>query len=152
MLVRRNKTGRGFTLIELLVVIAIIGILSATVLVSLNTARAKARDARRAADLRQVRTALELYYHDNGRYPTHISGSRLSGIASAMVPTYLGAIPLDPVHGDTSSDGYRYYSITNDDGYQILVKYETDTISDWCRYNGGDDPPSVWDTIPACGS
>ncbi len=142
---------RAFTLIELLIVIAIIGILSATVLVSLNTARAKARDARRAADLRQVRTALELHYHDNGRYPTHISGSRLSGIAGAMTPTYLGAIPIDPVNGDTTN-GYRYYSTSADDGYQMLVQYETDSFSSWCRYDGGDDPPTVWDTIPACGS
>ena len=64
-----QRTNRGFTLIELLVVIAIIGILSSVVLSSLNSARGKARDAKRKSELKQLQTALELYYSDNSAYP-----------------------------------------------------------------------------------
>ena len=60
---------RGFTLIELLVVISIIGILSSFAIVSLNSARIKARDALRKGDMAQLRTALYLYYDDAGAYP-----------------------------------------------------------------------------------
>ena len=55
----------GFTLIELLVVIAIIGILSAVVLASLNTARTKGNDASVKANLDTVRTQSGLYYDEN---------------------------------------------------------------------------------------
>lgn len=56
-----KKNNKGFTLIELLVVIAIIGILATIALVSLNSARGKARDAKRISDLRSAASAFETY-------------------------------------------------------------------------------------------
>lgn len=54
------RNNKGFTLIELLVVIAIIGLLSTLAVVSLNNARAKARDAKRVSDIKQISTLIEM--------------------------------------------------------------------------------------------
>ncbi|HDY73474.1 MAG TPA: type II secretion system protein [Candidatus Jorgensenbacteria bacterium] len=63
------KRDTGFTLIEMLVVVAIIGLLSSAILVGLGEARARARDARRIADVRQMQNGLENYYFTSGVYP-----------------------------------------------------------------------------------
>jgi len=64
-----HYTKSGFTLIELLVVISIIGLLSSIVLTSVNSARAKARDARRLRDINEIYKAAILFEHDKGFYP-----------------------------------------------------------------------------------
>lgn len=61
----------GFTLVELLVTIAIISLLSSIVLTSLNSARAKARDARKQADFRQISTALSFFFDEFERMPAN---------------------------------------------------------------------------------
>ncbi len=77
-------------------VIAIIGILSSIVLASLNTARAKGRDARRVSDIKQIQLALELYADQNlGRYPTTLCATGTGCIA----PTYISTLPTDPSAG-----------------------------------------------------
>jgi prepilin-type N-terminal cleavage/methylation domain-containing protein len=65
---------KGFTLIELLVVISIIGLLSSIVLSTLSTARNKARDASNISTFVQYTNAIELYYSENGKYPSPSNG------------------------------------------------------------------------------
>ena len=66
------KKGEGFTLIELLVVIAIIGLLSAIIVVSLGTARTKAKIARVQESMHQVRVLAETVY-DGTIYPAEFA-------------------------------------------------------------------------------
>jgi general secretion pathway protein G len=101
----KHMKNKGFTLIELLVVIAIIGILSSVVLASLNSARAKSRDARRVADLRQLKIALEMYFNTNNAYPQTPSGNLVSNcdgdttldtaLAGLVSGGFLSKIPKD---------------------------------------------------------
>ena len=94
----------GFTLIELLVVISIIAILIGLSAFGLQGARESARDSRRMADLETIRSALELFKADCGKYPASITyGSALPGDNSTSscpsTNVYLQRVPQDPVGG-----------------------------------------------------
>ena len=119
---KTKQDNRGFTLIELLVVIAIIGILSSVVLASLNSARAKARDANRSASIKQVQLALELYYDSNGSYVSSPDVVLDVALTAPLTPTYISKIPTSP-----SSGSYKYYNNSQNPAtyYAIYIPYET---------------------------
>lgn len=66
---RAAATQRGFTLVELMVVVAIIALLAAVVIPNFVHARAQAAVSQTEANMKQIATALELYYADNQDYP-----------------------------------------------------------------------------------
>jgi type IV pilus assembly protein PilA len=99
------KKRAGFTLIELLVVIGILAILLAIVLIAINPARQfeQANDTQRSSDVNAILNAVHQYMAENaGTPPTGITTTpaeiteATATICTALVPTYIAALPADP--------------------------------------------------------
>lgn len=148
------KKQHGFTLIELLVVIAVIGILASVIMVSLNSARAKARDAKRMADLKAVSTALYFYYDTYGTYPriSPVSTNQWSDNFNAMAQDlvtagFLPNVPVAPTGGGAIPYNYYFYYTNPDIGGLVVTTLETVSATtkgpygscrpytdNWCSY------------------
>ena len=101
-----SKNQKGFTLIEILVVIGIIAVLAAVVLIAINPARqfAQARNTQRTNDASALLNAIGQNIADNKGVipsvitttPTEIKKTGGIDLCSAIVPTYIPALPMDP--------------------------------------------------------
>ena len=136
------KNKKGFTLIELLVVIAIIGLLATLSVVALNNARLKSRDAKRVSDIKQMQTALELFFVDQSAYPSQATAALTLGAgnglcldqggfdaactASASNVVYMGQVPAAPTPPTGASYTYDVNS-TDTSTYNISFGLEGPT-------------------------
>lgn len=161
-------TAKGFTLIELLVVIAIIGLLSSVIIAPISSARVKARDARRIADLKQIRIALALYYDDFGYYPpsdcgwdcngyrVSYSASSWNALAADLAP-YIGKLGVDPLNSggcppwSAGCYTYAYGNVgrnTQREQYDLTAQLESPSHPERC----GAKPSSFYfNNLPWCG-
>ena len=139
----KRKLVYGFTLLEILLVVGIIAILAGIVIVALNPTKqfSQVRNTQRKANLSELNKALYQYYIDHSHYPTSLTttlteicntgaSSTPTGIVctglvdlSALVPTYLVAIPTDPQGSLSFLDSVipTAYAITNGTGYLVAL-------------------------------
>ncbi len=122
-----SKPKKAFTLIELLVVIAIIGVLATISIIALSNARAKSRDAKRAGDMKQIQTALELFFNDNNRYPTpeEFALGSIFSTSTYGTSTYMQIIPSapTPVDGNCNSGQNTFSYNQTEDGNSYTISF-----------------------------
>lgn len=141
---RRERKFSGFTLIELLVVIAIIALLASVILISLNSARAKARDAKRIPDIKQLVTALQFYYEENGVYPpVNAQSSGVGGWNVSYNPGFLqevvdagiiSASPKDPIN--LLETGFTFFGPKAGSYFYAYYNYPAASAANYgCTFN-----------------
>ncbi len=145
---KTSKFQQGFTLIELLIVIGILAVLMGIVLVAINPARqfAQANNTERQSSVKTILDAVSQYLADHhGKLPTGLTadgklyelGAGLTSpypnsavgqadICSAIVPSYVAALPEDP----SINNGTQIAcSSSYDTGYQISVSATNNRIT-----------------------
>lgn len=107
--------------------LAIIGVIIAIIVLvgglfvwpALNSARAKSRDAKRIADVRQLSSALELYLNDHQTYPNQLSELTKS---SSLAPAVMGEVPIAPEPADgtcTKAQNSYQYKLIDSTRYEL---------------------------------
>ena len=111
---------KGFTLIELLVVISIVSVLSSTVLVALEGAKAKGRDAQRITQIKEVQKALALYYLNHGVYPDNLGPQSFDQSIPQNWPNMM--TPLSSVNLIKATIGKVDSSNMSDSKFSLFIK------------------------------
>lgn len=136
---------RGFTLIELLISMAILGILATIGFGNFQSARLKAADAKKKADLTTIAKSLEAYVNDHRSYPDETSSGEIActpacpwGSAFTDGTTiYAAALPIPTTAYVYESDGSSYTLYTrleNDQDPAATPLAGTDCGGELCNY------------------
>ena len=112
-------TEEGFTLIELMIVIAIIGILAAIALPKFASVKDTANRAKAESEMKNLQTALEMYYSKNQQYPTKSNLTNMEGMEDSVINTYKDGDTGAGYSTKNGQDDYEWVYNTGD--YKITI-------------------------------
>lgn len=120
-------------MIELLIVIVIMGILMTLVTINLYGARQRASDSQKKSNLKELKTALHLYYGNFHRYPNAalnngfnfyacgVSGNdKCVGTFTAGTIEYMARLPLTK----SGQNDFRYYPCNSGDDFRLKISLQ----------------------------
>ena len=132
---------RGFTLLEIMVVIVILGILASIVVPNLMGNKKQADRQKAVTDIVALENALDMYSHDNSRYPTTEQG----------LDALISKPDAEPVPGNYRQDGYikRLPADPWQNAYQLVSPGEHGSVDVFSPgpdgQAGNDDDIGNWD-------
>lgn len=103
-----TRSRAGFTFIELLVATAIMAVLAGIVIVSFQVATRNARDAKRKADLQEIRGLIENYRLETGAYPASGAGYQSTADGTFLTEMYAADF-ITRDYADPKEDATHYY-------------------------------------------
>ena len=136
---QRPSARSGFTIIDMLIVVTVLTLLTGILLPILEQETLRARDGRRAGDLRSVASALATYKSVTGSFPDTGDewrgdsapfgnyGYDESGYIPGIVPDFLPYLPKDPnpAYPNATGAGYMYRSDGQDFKFVISATPST---------------------------
>ena len=117
------KNNKGFTLIEMLLVILIIGFLVGILAIRASDVGADAKKKSVAADLKSLKSAVETFFIQNGRFPA--VGTLVTDLVTAT-PRLVDEVPVDP-YG--SGGGYAYTTVGTPITYYAIYSVGPDGVT-----------------------
>jgi len=126
---------QGFTLIELLVVISIIGILAGLLLLNFVGVRGRASDTKVKNDLRQLKSALRLYYNDNQLYPDTASMPTSGSFDDGGSVVYMKELPADFTYYSAGDDTFLLQSTLDNPGDEAISQSQAACASEISQYS-----------------
>ena len=117
---RRNRRQAGYTLLELLVVMGILAVLTAIATPQVMSYFNKAKSESVQLQIQNINTALELYYMENGTYPSSDEGLRALVEAPADAPRWSGPY-LKQTQALTDPWGHPYQYVYPNEAGQYTV-------------------------------
>lgn len=134
---------KGFTLVELLMIIALIGIMSAVILVALQSVKKKAKETAAKTAIASASQSGGMCYKNGGTITSYVPGT---AICTGAVPSVNATWPELPKGGPNPNGTWTVTSLSEGRGSMVIELFDGEKyhchFANCCRWV--ETAPNVW--------